>query len=143
MLSRTRRIGNRKPDRAEASRGSQLPHCKLSRGVPPFAEAQQRFSQFPPEARTTVILQLEILCGIAKGLTRTPSPAEGLLLSFEEEPGLRKELDEINAARDDGRMANLRQMIISAVGRCVEVFGSDVGVGQVRCILSFFVFLVS
>lgn len=70
------------------------------------------------------ILQLEILSGVAKGLTHT---SEGLL-DGELEPA---ELEKINVARQDGRMVKLRESIFDVVRSVVEIWSTDVGIGLV------------
>lgn len=71
-----------------------------------------------------MILQLEILSGVARGLTHT---SEGLL-EGEVEPA---ELEKINVARQDGRMVKLRGDVFGVVRSVVEIWSTDVGVGLV------------
>ncbi|KAJ7867851.1 hypothetical protein B0H13DRAFT_2559570 [Mycena leptocephala] len=55
-----------------------------------------RRTQHPEAARLAAILQLEILAGVAKGLTRTADP-----MAFDEEDGGAAEADAARAARED------------------------------------------
>lgn len=84
-------------------------------------------NQLPDEARALAILQLEILSGVAKGLTHT---TEGLL-EGELEPA---ELDKINVARQDVRMVKLREEVFGVVRTVVEIWSADAGVGHVSFI---------
>uniref|UniRef100_A0A0W0G8H2 Uncharacterized protein n=1 Tax=Moniliophthora roreri TaxID=221103 RepID=A0A0W0G8H2_MONRR len=85
-------------------------------------------SSLPPEAREMVILQLETLAGIAKGLTGG-STNDGLSV-LEDETESEAALEAVKSARRDPRMAQLRQNILDAVRACVEVLGHDAGIGQ-------------
>lgn len=79
-------------------------------------------------ARDICVLQLETLTGIAKGLTRISAFGDGL---SDEEPGDDKELQSIEAARQDPRMVQLRENILNAVRGCVDIF-RDAEIAQVR-----------
>ncbi|KAF8830638.1 hypothetical protein HHX47_DHR2001074 [Lentinula edodes] len=70
-------------------------------------------------ARDICVLQLETLTGIAKGLTRISAFGDGL---SDEEPGDDKEIQSIEAARQDPRMVQLRESILNAVRGCVDIF---------------------
>ncbi|KAJ3868242.1 armadillo-type protein [Lentinula novae-zelandiae] len=70
-------------------------------------------------ARDICVLQLETLTGIAKGLTRISAFGDGL---SDEEPGDDKELQSIEAARQDPRMVQSRENILNAVRGCVDIF---------------------
>lgn len=79
------------------------------------------------EARSICILQLEALTGIAKGLTRISTFSDGL---SDEGSDDEKEIQEIEAARQDPRMLQLRENILSAIRGCVEAF-HDAEIAQV------------
>ncbi|KAF9443602.1 ARM repeat-containing protein [Macrolepiota fuliginosa MF-IS2] len=91
--------------------------------VQKLAEALQSAASLPDEARALAILQLEILSGVAKGLTHT---TEGLI-EGELEP---TELEKINVARGDVRMAKLREAVFGVVRSVVEIWSADAGVGH-------------
>ncbi|KAF5347245.1 hypothetical protein D9756_009920 [Leucocoprinus leucothites] len=103
-------------------------------GIPPLeaivspivqrlAEALQSAASLPEEARALAILQLEILSGVAKGLTHIN---EGLL-EGELEPA---ELEKINQAREDMRMVKLREDVFGVVRSVVEIWSADAGIGH-------------
>ncbi|KAF9073098.1 ARM repeat-containing protein [Rhodocollybia butyracea] len=73
----------------------------------------------PIEARSICILQLEALTGIAKGLTRISAFSDGL---SDEGSDDEKEVQAIEAARQDPRMLRLRENILNAIRGCVEAF---------------------
>lgn len=77
------------------------------------------------------ILQLEILSGVARGLTRTTDA----LLTFDESPDSLAEAQRIKTAREDLRMVKLRGRMFDAIRACVEVWSADVSVGHVRLLL--------
>jgi hypothetical protein len=95
----------------------------------------QHDNQHPDEARLQTILQLEILSGVAKGLTHI---VEGYSFEGELEPA---ELDKINLARQDMRMVKVREGVFGVVRNVVEIWSADVGVGHVR--IFFFSFAMS
>ncbi|KIK52851.1 hypothetical protein GYMLUDRAFT_179628 [Collybiopsis luxurians FD-317 M1] len=71
------------------------------------------------EARAACVLQLESLTGVAKGLTRISSFGDGLSDdSFDDD----KEIQAVETARQDPRMIQLRDRILSAIRGCVEMF---------------------
>ncbi|KAL0062877.1 hypothetical protein AAF712_010197 [Marasmius tenuissimus] len=83
-------------------------------------------TSLPQEAREAIVLQLETLSGIAKGLTS--STAGDLLL--EDEPEVDLAFEALKSAREDQRATRLRQNILDAVRTCVELFGHDAGTAQ-------------
>lgn len=91
--------------------------------VQKLIEALQSIASLPDEARTLAILQLEILSGVAKGLTRIN---EGLPESELEAV----ELEKVNQARQDIRMVKLRETVFSVVRSMVEIWSADAGVGH-------------
>ncbi|KAK7056364.1 hypothetical protein VNI00_002918 [Paramarasmius palmivorus] len=84
--------------------------------------------KLPPEAREAVILQLETLSGVAKGLTG--STINDTLSVLEDDAETEVALEAIKVARADQRMVHLRQNILDAIRACVEVLGHDAGIGQ-------------
>lgn len=83
----------------------------------------------------SAILQLEILSGIAKGLTHTSD-----LGSDEVDPDLQAENERIKAARDEPGAVQLREYIFTAIRGVVEVWPADAAVGQV-CESTFVLFI--
>ncbi|KAK0191557.1 hypothetical protein F5146DRAFT_1001348 [Armillaria mellea] len=63
-----------------------------------------------------VILQLEMLVGISKGLTRATDDLSGL----DEDSEVQQILERVNLARRNDWIARLREAILAAIGRCVE-----------------------
>ncbi|EAU87903.1 hypothetical protein CC1G_01550 [Coprinopsis cinerea okayama7 len=90
--------------------------------VQKLVAAIQNSATLPEEARSVVILQLEILSGVAKGLTRAN---EGLYSEDEDDPAIKAELDKIKAAREDPRMHKLREDIFLSIGKIVEIWSTD------------------
>ncbi|KAF9269125.1 ARM repeat-containing protein [Marasmius fiardii PR-910] len=84
-------------------------------------------SPTPLEAREQIVLQLETLSGIAKGLTDSSS-GDTLL---DDDPELDVPREVLKAAREDERTVRLRQNILDAIRACVEIFGHDAGIAQV------------
>lgn len=91
--------------------------------------------QLTAEARETAILQLEILTGIVKGLTRVQRSSKGVVWELEDDfdfdMGVMMELEALNRAREDPRIVNLQQALLAALGRTVELFADDAGIGLV------------
>ncbi|KAJ7087128.1 hypothetical protein C8R44DRAFT_991404 [Mycena epipterygia] len=79
----------------------------------------------PEAARLAAILQLEILAGVAKGLTRTADP-----LAFDEDESGGAEADAVRAAREDPRTGALRGALFDAIARVAELWSADAEVGQ-------------
>jgi hypothetical protein len=76
------------------------------------------------------MLHLEILSGVAKGLTRT---LDGLsVLEGESDLSIQAEAEKIRLARDDRRATKLREVIFAAIRGIVELWSVDAGVGNVR-----------
>ncbi|KAJ6522588.1 hypothetical protein B0H19DRAFT_655372 [Mycena capillaripes] len=79
----------------------------------------------PEAARLAAILQLEILAGVAKGLTRTADP-----LAFDEEEGGGEEAEAVRAAREDPRTGAMRAALFDAISQVAELWSADAEVGQ-------------
>ncbi|KAJ6468925.1 hypothetical protein C8R45DRAFT_1218716 [Mycena sanguinolenta] len=85
----------------------------------------------PEPARASAILQLEILAGVAKGLTRTTDP-----LAFDdadeegEDGGGGPEGAAVRAAREDPRAVALRAALFDAIAQVAELWSADAEVGQ-------------
>ncbi|KAF8156219.1 hypothetical protein K438DRAFT_2026380 [Mycena galopus ATCC 62051] len=82
----------------------------------------------PEPARATAILQLEILAGVARGLTRTADP-----MAFDEEEGEAgggAEGEAVRAAREDPRAGALRAALFDAIAQVAELWSADAEVGQ-------------
>ncbi|KAJ7696964.1 hypothetical protein B0H17DRAFT_1328991 [Mycena rosella] len=79
----------------------------------------------PEAARLAAILQLEILAGVARGLTRTSNP-----LAFDEDESGGAEADAVRAAREDSRTGALCGALFDAIARVAELWSADSEVGQ-------------
>jgi hypothetical protein len=90
-------------------------------------EADQRCFKPTDEARTAVIQQLQTLTGVAKGLTR----ANDDLFSLEASPELTTEEEKMNRARADPRIVKLRNLVLDALGRAVDIWSADASVSDV------------
>jgi len=71
------------------------------------------------------IQQLQILSGVAKGLTRTSDPT-----GFENSP-VAEELESMQRARDDIRVVRLREEMLRAIQGAVELWSTDAEVSEV------------
>ncbi|KAJ7095461.1 armadillo-type protein [Mycena crocata] len=90
-----------------------------------LGEALGAAGDHPEPARLAAILQLEILAGVAKGLTRTQDP-----LAFDEEDSGGAEADAVRAAREDPRTGAMRGALFDAIARVAELWSADSEVGQ-------------
>ncbi|KAJ7092338.1 armadillo-type protein [Mycena belliarum] len=80
---------------------------------------------YPEPARATAILQLEIIAGVAKGLTRSVDP-----LAFDEDETGDAEADAVRAAREDPRTGALRSALFDQIARVAELWSADAEIGQ-------------
>ena len=76
------------------------------------------------------IVQLQTLSGVSKGLTRT---ADSLLI-IDETPAEREEAERLLRARDDYRMAKLRESLFEAVRGTFELWSTDASVSDVSLV---------
>ncbi|KIY50663.1 ARM repeat-containing protein [Fistulina hepatica ATCC 64428] len=90
--------------------------------VQKLAEALQSSSALPDEARAVIILQLETLSGVAKGLTLTDE------LGRIDDDETKEQAKIIDMAREDPRMVNLRHRIYEAIRVTMELWSLDAGV---------------
>lgn len=74
-----------------------------------------------------IIIQLQTLSGVAKGLTRTADS-----LFFDESPTEQLETGRMARAREDPRMVRLRDSMLSAIGTTLEYWSTDASVSDVR-----------
>ncbi|KAF7373942.1 hypothetical protein MSAN_00606600 [Mycena sanguinolenta] len=85
----------------------------------------------PEPARASAILQLEILAGVSKGLTRITDP-----LAFDDADGDGEdgaggpEGAAVRAAREDPRAVALRAALFDAIAQVAELWSADAEVGQ-------------
>ncbi|KAJ7661997.1 hypothetical protein DFH06DRAFT_363441 [Mycena polygramma] len=79
----------------------------------------------PEAARLAAILQLEILAGVAKGLTRTADPS-----AFDEDDNGGAEAEAVRAAREDPRTGAMRAALFDAIAQVAELWSADAEVGQ-------------
>ncbi|KAJ7725697.1 hypothetical protein B0H16DRAFT_1593986 [Mycena metata] len=90
-----------------------------------LGEALGAAGAHPEPARLASILQLEILSGVAKGLTRTADP-----MSFDEDESGGAEAEAVRAAREDPRTGALRAALFDAIAQVAELWSADAEVGQ-------------
>ena len=93
----------------------------------PFSSTDP-FLQLSDEARASTILQLEILSGIAKGLTRSDDGFSVL----EDDPEVTVDTTAVKLAREDPRAVKLRENIFVAIRSVVELWSLDAEIGHVR-----------
>jgi hypothetical protein len=74
-----------------------------------------------------IIVQLQTLTGVAKGLTRTADS-----LFFDESPTEQLETGRMAQAREDPRMVKLRNAMFSAITTTLEYWSTDAAVSDVR-----------
>ena len=96
--------------------------------------------QLPEDARYLAIQQLQALTGIAKGLTRISDSLPTIDGSAE----ALEETGKLNRAREDVRMAELRNLLMQAITSTIELWSTDASVGDVGvpylsydCLLTF------
>lgn len=77
-----------------------------------------------------IIIQLQTLTGVSKGLTRTTDS----LLVLEESSADQAEAEQLQGARDDYRMVKLREDIFSAFRTTIEIWSADASVSDVRIV---------
>ncbi|KAF8962197.1 armadillo-type protein [Flammula alnicola] len=97
----------------------------VQNSMTPFKQPPQ---YLPDEARTSIILHLETLSGVAKGLTRT---VEGMnVLEDESDLDAQSEAETLKLARADPRATKLRENIFTAIRGVVEVWSMDAAVSH-------------
>ena len=74
-----------------------------------------------------VVQQLQIITGVAKGLTRTNEP----LAAFDDSPVAKEESQRMSRAREDLRVVRLRKGIMEAVRKTVDMWCTDATVNDV------------
>ncbi|KAI0318744.1 armadillo-type protein [Amylostereum chailletii] len=85
-------------------------------------EALQSSSRLPDEARSLAIQQLQILNGVAKGLTRTADAVD-----FDDPP---ETSEPMRLARDDLRAVRLREQILGSVHGTLDMWSTDASVSD-------------
>ncbi|KAI0369534.1 ARM repeat-containing protein [Pilatotrama ljubarskyi] len=88
--------------------------------------ALQSAGQLPEEARAMAVQQLETLTGVARGLTRVTDS----LLALDDSPEVQAAMEEMNRAREDGRVVKLREAILSAIRGTVELWSTDASISD-------------
>ena len=83
--------------------------------------------QLPEDARQLTIQQLQALTGVAKGLTRVSDSLPTIDGSAE----ALEETERLNRAREDARMAELRNLLMQAITSTIELWSTDASVGDV------------
>ncbi|KIK18577.1 hypothetical protein PISMIDRAFT_109109 [Pisolithus microcarpus 441] len=95
--------------------------------VEKLGQALGSSSQLPDEARSVIILQLQTLTGVSKGLTRT---TDSLLVLEESSPADQAEAELLQRARNDYRTAKLREDIFNAIRSTIEIWSGDASVSD-------------
>ena len=72
--------------------------------------------------------QLETLTGVARGLTRVGDS----LLALDDSPDAQEASQAMDRARADPRVVKLREALLSAIRRTVELWSTDATVCDVR-----------
>ena len=78
--------------------------------------------------------QLQIITGVARGLTRTNES----LLIFDDSPDVKREAEAMSHARDDPRVVQLREGILDAVSKTVDLWSTDATIGNVSLSVAYF-----
>ncbi|KAF8591613.1 ARM repeat-containing protein [Ramaria rubella] len=86
-----------------------------------LADAISSASQLPQDARDLCIQQLHALTGCARGLTSAAEP----LFVLEESDSGQQELERMNLARNDPRMAKLRADIVTGLEQVMQLWSTD------------------
>ncbi|KAG6334626.1 hypothetical protein ID866_4467 [Astraeus odoratus] len=94
--------------------------------VEKLRQALESSSQLPEEARSMVIIQLQTLAGVAKGLTRTSDP----LLVLEDSIDDQAEAERVERARGDHRMIKVREDLFNAIRTTIEIWSTDASVSD-------------
>ncbi|KAL4071677.1 armadillo-type protein [Scleroderma yunnanense] len=94
--------------------------------VEKLRRALESSSQLPEEARSMMIVQLQTLTGVSKGLTRTTDS----LLVLEESSADQVEVERLQRARDDYRMMKLREDLFGGIRSTIEVWSADASVSD-------------
>lgn len=89
-------------------------------------------SRQPEEAKAVAIQQLFILTGVSKGLTRTADS----ILGLDESPEEQEEVERMKRAREDPRVVRIREAIIDAIRRAIDLWSTDASVGSVGVSIS-------
>lgn len=76
--------------------------------------------------------QLQIITGVARGLTRTNDS----LLIFDDSPDVKEETERMKRARENPQVVQLRESILDAVRKTVELWSTDATVSYVSSLLS-------
>lgn len=95
-----------------------------------FTELPLTLSQLPDETRIMVILQLQTLTGVAKGLTWINES----ILDFEDTPETKARFEDTQNASADPRIVRVREVMLDGIRRTVELWSSDAGVADVSVI---------
>lgn len=90
-----------------------------------MTHTQARNIKLPDEARALIIVQLQTLSGVAKGLTRS---TEAL---FFDEPEDQADAEIMAKTRDDPRISKVREELFSAISATFDVWSTDASVSDV------------
>ncbi|KAJ7604267.1 armadillo-type protein [Roridomyces roridus] len=90
-----------------------------------LGEALGAAGMHPEAAQQAAILQLDMLTGIAKGLTRATD-----VMAFDDDDGGGVEGAAVRVAREDQRTVAIREALFQAIARVAELWSADAEVGQ-------------
>ncbi|EPT00042.1 hypothetical protein FOMPIDRAFT_1163505 [Fomitopsis schrenkii] len=88
--------------------------------------ALESSAELPDEARAITIQHLQTIAGVAKGLTRTSDS----LLILDDSPESREEHEDILRTREDPRVMKLRDGILFAIRRIVDLWTEDASISD-------------
>lgn len=89
-------------------------------------EALHLSTRLPDEARLMAVQQLETISGVARGLTRTSDS----LLVLDESPEVQMLAQQMQQARADPRTVNLRQGLLDAIRKVVDIWCADASISD-------------
>lgn len=105
---------------------------RLRKSLQEFVGRTLTISRQPEEAKAVAIQQLFILTGVSKGLTRTADS----ILGLDESPEEQEEVERMKRAREDPRVVRIREAIIDAIRRAIDLWSTDASVGSVGVSIS-------
>lgn len=84
--------------------------------------------QQPEDAKAIATQQFFILTGVSKGLTRTADS----ILGLDDSPDEQAEIERMKRAREDPRVVRIREAILDAIRKAIDLWSTDAGIGSVR-----------
>lgn len=119
-------VGDHQSGGRENSRSTPIFHSGMSFQVRSMTHiTQARNIQLPDEARALIIVQLQTLSGVAKGLTRA---TESL---FFDEPEDQADAEIMAKTRDEPRISKVREELFNAISATFDLWSTDASVSDV------------